>query len=175
MDHSLRTTRPPAATSRSQIHMDGPFQEAGEHRKAPSYCISTCKWLNWRGGFEGRLRFTKHEEFVEAPRLRLLVDPFFFPNPGDKVCPLCGQVCFAWGLSHPCMSSTARYCGPLKRAATISWGYTLRMHLRNASRRHRCGEAEHTVSQLQRGRDDTTGGHPHGKRPPGGCSSSTLR
>ena len=24
---------------------------------------------------------------------------------------------------------------------------------------------EHTVDQLQRGRDDTTGGHPHGKRP----------
>jgi hypothetical protein len=52
-----------------------------------SSSIGTGKWLNWRGGFEGRLRFSK-DEFVEALRLRLLVDPF--PNPGDKVCPLCG-------------------------------------------------------------------------------------
>ena len=62
-----------------------------------SSSIGTGKWLNWRGGFEGRLRFSK-DEFVEALRLRLLVDPF--PNPGDKVCPLCGLVRFAESPLH---------------------------------------------------------------------------
>jgi hypothetical protein len=37
--------------------------------------IGTAKWLTWQGGLEGRFRFGR-EEFIEALRLRLLVDPF---------------------------------------------------------------------------------------------------
>ena len=86
--------------------MDDTIQEAVGHRKAPSCwpawlvsssSIGTGNWLNWRGGFEGRLRFSK-DEFVKALRLRLLVDPF--PNPGDKVCPLCGLVRFVDSPLH---------------------------------------------------------------------------
>ncbi|NBT76814.1 MAG: hypothetical protein EBT15_12815, partial [Betaproteobacteria bacterium] len=57
----------------------------------------TGKWLTWRGGLEGRFRFGS-EEFVEALRLRLLVDPL--PTPGNSLCPHCAGIRFTDAPLH---------------------------------------------------------------------------
>jgi len=77
------------------------LQEAGRKRHA-AWLLSgssygTAKWLNWRGGLHGRYRFGRGE-FLEALRLRLLVDPF--PNPGTRICSHCARVRFVDNPTH---------------------------------------------------------------------------
>ena len=49
-------------------------------------CKGTGRWLTWRGGADSRFRLS-NGHFMEALRLRLLVDPF--PLPGNTTCPQC--------------------------------------------------------------------------------------
>jgi len=102
------------------------LMRAGRHHHAAwllsGSSIGTAKWLTWQGGLEGRFRFGQ-EEFVEALRLRLLVDPF--PPSGDLLCSHCAEVRYAVAPLH------ALECARLKPAR--KWRHDrVRDHLRKA-------------------------------------------
>jgi hypothetical protein len=63
-----------------------------------SACTGTGRFLSWRGGSDGRFRFSG-EEFREALRLRLLMEPFAMP--GALECPSCPGLLIRNTPLHP--------------------------------------------------------------------------
>ena len=75
----------------------------GRHHHAAWFMSSAYKgtgsWLLWRGGTDGRFRYIP-SEFVEALRLRLLIDPVRNPRHGPH-CTLCDAANLEESPLHP--------------------------------------------------------------------------
>ena len=116
---------------------------AGRHHHAAwllsGSSIGTAKWLTWQGGLEGRFRFGR-EEFIEALRLRLLVDPFTAPLAA--LCTHCTDVHYRTAPLH------ALECPRLQPARR--WRHDrVRDHLRKALENafpRATVRAEHTIN-----------------------------